>query len=73
MKQADFKLQNVSPDRLIDIVAAAAHLGVSVFTLRRWVAQRTVPFVRLGRAIRFKPSALDHFVSAHTVEPSGFQ
>ena len=73
MKPADCKLQNVSNDCLIDIVAAAAHLGVSVFTLRRWVAQRTVPFVRLGRAIRFKPSALDKFVSVHTVEPNGFQ
>ena len=56
-------------NRLIRIVPAAQILGVSVPTVRLWVRQRRIPFVRLGTAIRFSPQALDQFIVEHAVLP----
>ena len=54
---------------LIPIGAAAQILGVSVHTVRLWVRQRRIPFVRLSTAIRFSPQALDQFIEEHVVVP----
>lgn len=68
MKSDNKNRLNLLPAHLVDIGVAADHLGVSVFTLRRWVAQRRVPFVRLGRVIRFQVPALEQFIHDHAVE-----
>jgi excisionase family DNA binding protein len=43
-------------DPLFTIAAAAKELGLSVHTIRSWVAQRRIAHVRLGRVIRIKAS-----------------
>ena len=53
---------------LVGIDDAARTLGVSVYTLRRWIAQQRVPFVRLGRCVRFDPHALAQFIETNSVE-----
>jgi excisionase family DNA binding protein len=37
---------------------AAEFLGVSLRTIRYWVATRRIPYFHLGRFIRFKPADL---------------
>jgi excisionase family DNA binding protein len=54
-----------APRRLIDVQAAASYLAVSVPTLYGWVWQRRIPFVKVGRALRFDVADLDSFVAAH--------
>lgn len=54
---------------LLDVNAAAVRLGVSVRFVRRLVDQRRIPFVKLGKFIRFEPEALDEWVRAQRVEP----
>jgi len=49
--------------RLITVEAAAEYLAVSVSTLYGWVYQRRIPFVKLGRALRFDRTDLDNFIS----------
>jgi excisionase family DNA binding protein len=60
-----------SPGRLLSASAAAAELGVSVATLRRYVAEGELEAVRLGPGplarIRVSREALDRF--ARPVEP----
>ncbi len=55
---------------LMDVRAAAEALGISRHTLRSWIWQRRIPFVRLGGAIRFSRAALDKYIEDHT-EPVG--
>lgn len=55
---------------LLDIEAAAQRLGISPCSLRRWTHQRRIPFIRMGRTIRFSPQALDSFVLSNVVEPT---
>lgn len=40
---------------LLDIVQVAEHLGVTTRHVRHLIADRRIPFVRVGRLIRFDP------------------
>lgn len=51
--------------RLVDVQAAASYLAVSVSTLYGWVWQRRIPFVKVGRALRFDLNDLDNFIAAN--------
>lgn len=54
-------------DHLLTVKEAAVVLGVCVRTLRKWIADRTIPFVRLpgGDLIRFRRSSLERFIARH--------
>ena len=41
--------------RLIDIEALASWLGVEVVFVRRLVAERRIPFLKIGKFVRFDP------------------
>ncbi|MPY94130.1 MAG: helix-turn-helix domain-containing protein [Acidimicrobiia bacterium] len=56
-----------SPVGLIDIAAAAERLGVSVRYVRRLVAQRRIPYVKLGHYLRFDPTELDAWIDQSRV------
>jgi excisionase family DNA binding protein len=47
---------------LLDIRQAAARLHLSAWTLRTWIRKGRIEHVRLGRAIRFRPSAIDALI-----------
>src|SRR5262249_50072880 len=42
---------------------AATYLCISKGTLRHWVSNRKIEFVKLGRAVRFRKAHLDRFIS----------
>lgn len=50
---------------LITVQDAAEFLAVSTSTLYGWVNQRRIPFVKVGRALRFEPAELQKFVQAN--------
>lgn len=57
---------NVELEKLLTVDEAAAVLGVHPVTLRKWIAARTVPFVRLAAGtIRFRPSDLARYIERH--------
>lgn len=41
----------------------------SEITLRKKVSRREIPFVRVGRSVRFIPSRMREFFAASAVEP----
>ncbi len=47
---------------------AAEYMSTTVRFVRRLIAERRVPFHRLGRLIRFKRADLDGFIEAGRVE-----
>jgi hypothetical protein len=52
-------------DRLVDEHEAAARLGLTVATLRRWRwARRGVPWIKVGAAVRYAPADIRAFVEA---------
>ncbi len=49
---------------------AAAFLSVSVETLAQWRSQRRgPPYIKLGRAVRYRADDLERYLAEHTVVP----
>ncbi|WP_228011047.1 helix-turn-helix domain-containing protein [Nonomuraea phyllanthi] len=56
-------------DQLFTVPEAAELLSTSVRFVRRLIAERRIEFVKVGRHIRIRESALIAFVVAGTVPP----
>jgi excisionase family DNA binding protein len=56
-------------DRLFSVGEAAEYLNVGERFIRRVVAERRIPFVKVGKYVRLKKSVLDAFIEANTVLP----
>ena len=54
---------------LLNVTEAARFLVVSTSTLYGWVWQRRIPFVKLGRAVRFDKADLEEYVDRNKVHP----
>jgi len=55
-------------DRLLTIDEAADRLGTGERFVRRLIAERCVPFHKVGRHVRISSTDLDAFVAAGRVE-----
>lgn len=57
------------PSPLVDEKAAAAILGVSPGTLSVWrcVRRYPLPFVKIGKSVRYKVEDLERFIADRTV------
>jgi excisionase family DNA binding protein len=51
-----------APERLLTIPDTAAHLRVSVKTIRRWISEKELPAAKLGLQWRIRPQDLQRFV-----------
>jgi excisionase family DNA binding protein len=49
---------------LVDIEAVSSSFGISMRQVRRFVAEGTMPFVRVGHLIRFDPVELNEWIDA---------
>ena len=52
--------------KLLNETEASERLGVSVATLRTWRCTKRVnlPYVKLGKCVRYRPDALEAFIEA---------
>ena len=48
---------------LMTVDEAASYLRLAPWTLRHWVCQKKIPYVRLGRTVRFRRRDMERFVS----------
>ena len=57
---------------LIDINELSRRLNIAKGTLYNWVYLRRIPFVKLGRALRFDPNEIERIVRlSSTLEGAG--
>jgi excisionase family DNA binding protein len=49
------------------VAEAADELGLSVYTIRAWIASRRIAHIRLGRSIRIPAAELRRVIEAGTV------
>ena len=59
------QMQSATESGLITVQDAAKFLAVSTSTLYGWVYQRRIPFVKVGRALRFELAELQKFIQAN--------
>ena len=58
-------MQSRPEGSLITVQDAAKFLAVSTSTLYGWVWQRRIPFVKVGRVLRFEQSELQKFIQSN--------
>jgi excisionase family DNA binding protein len=54
----------------LSLLEAGPLLGVSPYTLRAWVREGRIPYIRVGRRIVFDPRDLEAFVQAARINSS---
>lgn len=61
-------IKNHSTDPLFNPPEAAAYIGVSVDTLAVWrcVGRYNISFIKVGRLVKYRKSALDAFLDRRT-------
>jgi excisionase family DNA binding protein len=60
-------LQNNSSNSLLDKIQTAERLNISLRTLDNRIKAGAIPFVRLGKLVRFIPSDIEKFIEAHKI------
>lgn len=55
--------------RLLTIPEAAQYTGLSPHTLYTMVSQRRIPYVKVGRLVKFDRTMLDQWIKQQTVMP----
>ena len=58
--------------KLHPVLEAAQILGISVHTLRAWVSQQRIPYIKLGRRVLFRSEDLEAYIGSHLVKARGF-
>jgi excisionase family DNA binding protein len=48
---------------LMTVDEAAAYLRLAPWTLRHWVCKKKIPYVSLGRSVRFRRKDMERFVT----------
>lgn len=54
-------------ERLLSCEEAAEVLGVACITLRKWTSERRVPFIKMGKAVRYAPSQIHKWIEENQV------
>ncbi len=52
---------------LLTVKEAANALGLKVATIRAWLAQRRLPRVSCGRAVRIPSQSIEQFIERNTI------
>ncbi len=55
--------------QLVSIKEAAAYTSLSPHTLYGMVSQHRIPFVKMGRLVKFDLETLEKWIKQHTVMP----
>jgi excisionase family DNA binding protein len=53
----------------LNVKETSEYLNVSLHTIRKWVSQKRIPFVKLGDRIIFKLSDLEDHLENNLVKP----
>ncbi len=61
--------EQLSMRKLIDVAEAAHYTGLSVHTVYTMVSQRRIPYVKVGRLVKFDVPMLDAWIKKNTVMP----
>lgn len=59
---------------LLDTEQAAGYLGVTSKTLEVWRSTKryNIPFIKVGRLVKYRKSALDAFLESRTIRTDSF-
>lgn len=59
-------------EKLLNLSETAEILGIKRPTLYNWVNERRIPFVKVGRLVKFDPKDLREFIEKHKKHEAKF-
>jgi excisionase family DNA binding protein len=62
-------MSHTTPGHLLTVTEAAERLDTPVRFVRRLIAERRIPFHKIGRHVRIHTHDIDDFIAAGRVEP----
>lgn len=71
LRRCDLMRMQVTGNRPLTLREAADALGLSIHTVRAWIARKQIKHVRLGRAIRILPGDVEELLRKSTVQARG--
>jgi excisionase family DNA binding protein len=60
--------QSTIAPRLLDIQQVAVYLGLSVHTVYKFVSQRKIPHIKIGKLLKFDCQEIDRWIATHAVK-----
>ena len=64
---SEFRASGGSPPRLLTSNQVCEILGISLKTLQRLRRKKSIPYIIFGKTVRYRPVAVERFVSAREV------
>ena len=62
------KTEEGSAEKLLNVPGLSDLIGVKKSTIRKWVHERRIPFLKVGRCVRFRPSSIEGWLKRSTIE-----
>jgi excisionase family DNA binding protein len=53
---------------LLDVRELSELTGLSPYTLYSWINQRKIPYVKVGRLVRFEPKKIEKWIEENSVK-----
>lgn len=60
-------MSDMTSSRLLEIEEMSRFLGVSESTLYGWVNQKRIPFIKVGRLVRFNAEEIENWLKERSV------
>ena len=54
-------------EKLLDISEVSDIIGVQINTLYSWIHQKRIPYIKIGRLVKFKPSDIDAWLKEKSI------
>ena len=54
-------------EKLLDISEVSDTIGVQINTLYSWIHQKKIPYIKIGRLVKFKPSDIDEWLKENSI------
>ncbi|MBI2070582.1 MAG: excisionase family DNA-binding protein [Elusimicrobia bacterium] len=66
-------MEDRTTKRLLTVDEAASYLGMTKGSIYQHIHERTIPFVKVGRAVRFDLERIDCWIKEQSVEPFDYE
>ena len=55
--------------RYLSPLELSLYLGMSIQTIYEWTSQKKIPFIKLGRLVKFDKQEIDEWMQTQKIEP----
>lgn len=63
----------MEPTELLNVAETAAALTIKESTVRAWILNRKLPYVKVGRLVRVRRADVEAFINSELVAPETIQ